>query len=370
MPSVASSEKAPAGARIDFIDTLRGLAVLMVLWDHLVGIYLDKSHQTWWLHGWVSRYVNEPLGIIQNFGWLGVSLFFLVSGYVITHVAQRETRAQFGIRRVFRIYPPVFAAIFLALLFAMLSGSAAPHDWREMLAALTLFNYFLVPQKIILGVGWTLVIEVLFYIGVALQMTWLKRWPWLAVVSSLLSCALFIAVSRRFGDNFFLFAASVAYLPYLIVGQIIYLHSREMCSLGFAVAAGISSLLTIEYGLREIHFSFLPLENSYLISFVYAIFLFLVGMLTNRRPGGPILFCAKISYSIYLVHGPVGFATLEFGQRLGLPYPVSLAAALAAVFAAATLFHRLIELPAQWLGRRFTQFVGARRHAPETATAA
>lgn len=36
------------GPRIDFIDTLRGLAVLLVLWDHLVGQYLTQRGLSWW----------------------------------------------------------------------------------------------------------------------------------------------------------------------------------------------------------------------------------------------------------------------------------------------------------------------------------
>lgn len=347
-------EGGPAGARIDFIDTLRGLAVLLVLWDHLVGQYLTQRELSWWPHEVVHEYVSTPLGIVQDFGWFGVCLFFLISGYVITHVAQRESSGQFTIRRLLRIYPPLAGAILLAVILAPFSGEPVAGGWPEVLWGMTLLNYFGVPQNVVLGVAWTLVIEVLFYSLVAVQISWFERRPRISAFLNLSVCVLVIACSRRFGNEFFLFAASVAFIPYLIFGQILYLRSRRIVGNGFLTVAGLAAFATIQYGIREVHVSFLPLGNSYLLSFVFALGLFVIAMLINIKPARPILFSAQVSYSLYLVHGPVGFAALGLGTRLGLPYAVSLPFAIAAVFGMAFAFNRMIERPSQLIARQWT----------------
>lgn len=346
---------AQVGGRIDFVDSLRGLAVLLVLWDHLVGSYLINRHQSWWPHELISEYVNTPLGIIQDFGWFGVCLFFLISGYVITHVAQRETGSQFTIRRLLRIYPPLAVAILLAVALAPLSGETVAKGWREILWGMTLLNYVKVPQNVVLGVAWTLVVEIAFYSLVALQTFFFGRRHRIAVCLNLSLCILTIACCRRFGDDFFLLATSISYIPYLIVGQIVYLRSRGIVGNWFMAAAGIVAFLAIQYGIREIHVGFRPLNNSYLLSFIFALSLFVVAMLINLKPVRLVSFSAEISYSLYLVHGPVGYLVLALGSHLGLPFSVSLLLAIAAVFVVAVALNRLVERPSQALARRWTQ---------------
>jgi peptidoglycan/LPS O-acetylase OafA/YrhL len=354
--AMATSHNAEKAApRIDFLDALRGLAVLLVLWDHLVGQYLMQSHLSWWPHSVVHTYVNVPLGIIQDFGWFGVCLFFLISGYVITHVAQRETGRQFAIRRLLRIYPPLALAILLAMLLAPLSGESVAGGWSKVLWGMTLLNYLIVPQNVVLGVGWTLVIEMLFYSLVALQTLWFRNRPRVSVFLNLAVCAVSIACCRRFGDSFFLLAASIAFIPYLVVGQIFYLRSRGIVGNGFLMTAVVAAFAVVQYGIREIHTNFLPLNNSYLLSFIVAVGVFVIAMLVNLRPSRAILFSAQISYSLYLVHGPVGFAVLGLSMHWGVPYSISLCLAIAAVFGVAYALNRLVERPSQRLARRWTE---------------
>lgn len=354
MPGTQSNGAVTETARIDFIVTLRALAVLLVLWDHLVGHWLKRKHLSWWPHSVVHEYVNVPLGIIQDFGWLGVCLFFLISGYVITHVAQRETGRQFTVRRLLRIYPPLIVAVPLAMLCGPLSGEPVAKNLQELLWGMTLLNYMKAPQHTALGVGWTLVIEVLFYALVAVQSLWFRRLPRTAVFFNLAACVAVLAYSRQFGDNFFLLAASVAYIPYLVLGQIFYLRSRGIAGNGFLALATVAAFGVAQYGIRDIHTAFLPLGNSYLLSFAIAVGVFVMAMLVNLKPPRGFAFVARISYSLYLVHGAIGFTFLGAFLYWGVPYPVSLCVALAAVFGAAWAMHRLVERPSQELGRKWT----------------
>ena len=101
----------------------RGAVVLLVMWDHLVGGWLDTNHRSWVPLQDVRNYVNTPTGIIQDFGWLGVVLFFLVSGFIITHVGRRESRLEFSVKRLLRIYPPFIFSILLIIGVAALRPS-------------------------------------------------------------------------------------------------------------------------------------------------------------------------------------------------------------------------------------------------------
>jgi len=102
--------------QFNFISILRAVAALLVVWDHLAGFGTDQNKVNWEPLNLMRSYINTPLGIIQDFGFLGVVLFFVISGFIITHVAQRESRLEFAIKRVFRIYPPFILSIIIIVL--------------------------------------------------------------------------------------------------------------------------------------------------------------------------------------------------------------------------------------------------------------
>jgi peptidoglycan/LPS O-acetylase OafA/YrhL len=84
-----------------FITLLQFIAVLLITWDHLVGAWSDWNQIAWIpLKHYTSIHINQPFGIIQDFGFIGVSLIFLTSGFLITHVAQSESRKEFGLKRL------------------------------------------------------------------------------------------------------------------------------------------------------------------------------------------------------------------------------------------------------------------------------
>ena len=154
-------------ARYAWLDLLRAMAVLIVMWDHFVGEYLAKTGQTWLPDRIVNVAIFQPFGITQFGGFFGVCLFFLISGYIIIRVSTNETASKFAIRRVFRIFPPLVAAVAFVIVGGKMGFSlyavAAGATWKQALTNVTLVNYFMTPQVIFVGVAWTLVIEVIFY---------------------------------------------------------------------------------------------------------------------------------------------------------------------------------------------------------------
>src|SRR5579863_4992242 len=94
--------------RIDFIDDVRGIAILSVFLFHAVAAAYGYSMLSW--NGWFRNF-DVPKSFLAllplNIGWIGVPIFFVVSGFCI-HVSFQQQGCEwrsFFIRRFFRIYP-------------------------------------------------------------------------------------------------------------------------------------------------------------------------------------------------------------------------------------------------------------------------
>jgi peptidoglycan/LPS O-acetylase OafA/YrhL len=146
MSSVESS-------RMAFVDSLRFIAAALVLVQHLA----DRMTAPAW----------RSVGALSP-GVAGVALFFLISGFVIPlSVRHGFDPGRFVLRRLLRIYPLYLAALALLVAGAGLGllpewawlGTAKPQVW---LANLLLVQDY-VGQRPILGVSWTLIIELAWY---------------------------------------------------------------------------------------------------------------------------------------------------------------------------------------------------------------
>lgn len=343
--------------QINFIALLRGIAAVLVMWDHLVGIWLKNNGMQWNVYDFVSAYITRPLGIIQDFGWFGVVLFFLISGYIITYIVQRETCFMFLVKRLFRIYPPLIISIILILIF-----TEHAYTMKDILHSSALINYFMIPQNPINGVAWTLVIEMLFYSSCVIGFSFLKKRPAFFSFGVIAITFLFVTYCREFGDRFFLFVASYSFLPYLVMGQLLYFFSQKMISCRTFLLLSLLGYFTIMEGVLSIHTVFYA-PNSYGVSFLYAYFIFVLCMLFNHKikMNAVIQFYSNISYSLYLNHGVLGALILNqlvLGQKL--PYALSLLATIAMVSAVSYLSYRFVELPVNkgvrdWLHSRKTK---------------
>jgi peptidoglycan/LPS O-acetylase OafA/YrhL len=368
-PGLAGEPITNKPTEIRFLVALRGIACLLVVWDHLVGIWTDKFAINFAPLTLVRTYITKPLGIIQDFGYLGVVLFFFVSGFIITHVAQRENRLTFFVKRVLRIYPPLIISIVLIALcyraylsFGLIESSIGSHliydpaiaslPVADITLAMTLLNYFRVHQNPVNGVAWTLVIEMIFYALCFCILPLLRRSPRIAALTLTLVSLLITIVARKFGPHFFLFAASASYLPLLLIGQATYFLWNKQFGKSWFVLSAISNYVVFIYSVQSIHPEFYPAENSYAISSLYGYLFFLVLLLLNAQLviPKPLGFYSKISYSLYLYHAVSGYLVL------GILYPFigyvpALLFALVAVTGLSYLSWRYVEEPSQQLAR-------------------
>ncbi|MBY0572715.1 MAG: acyltransferase [Undibacterium sp.] len=335
---------------IQFIHLLRAIAISMVVYAHFVGQSIGMNNAAWRPKLWIETYLLQPFGIIQSFGFAGVALFFLVSGYIITHVASTENRREFAIKRIWRIYPPLIVSVLICVLVMKLNGAPLP-SWSDIFLNFTLFNYLLVPQVVIQGVAWSLVIEVTFYVLTFIFLNLLKRYPLAHLLVQSFLVAIVLIKCRAFGGNFFLFAVGFSYLPFLLSGQAFYFWQNKRLSLFWCVVIILLQFALIQWGIRSIQPQFLEVANSYLINFVFMLGLFLL----LAQADIPRLHfipkrLAEMSYSLYLLHGNIGiFILTVLGQHM--PYFVALLMSIAATLLIAQLSLMLVEKPSQKFAR-------------------
>ena len=144
------------------LDALRFFAALLVVVYHF-GFWHWTRGQT------LAPQIigSNPLPHFQpDFGWVGVEIFFVVSGFVISMSAQGASPRQFAFGRILRLAPGawVCATLTLAILLALLDRSLAS-VWPDYLGSMVFW-----PFRAIDGVYWTLGIEVSFYVLVYLIM--------------------------------------------------------------------------------------------------------------------------------------------------------------------------------------------------------
>jgi peptidoglycan/LPS O-acetylase OafA/YrhL len=171
---------------IPSLDGVRGIALLLVLL----------------LHG--------SYGFFKG-GWIGVDLFFVLSGYLITSLLQEEyatggriALTNFYLRRIRRLLPPLVLCILLTNMLWPLIPQAA--NASRFLSALASLCYFanLVPDQVIgpLGHTWSLSVEEHFYILWPVITSWiLFRVPFRTQVLLILAVVILVAIGRIYLYN-------------------------------------------------------------------------------------------------------------------------------------------------------------------------
>jgi peptidoglycan/LPS O-acetylase OafA/YrhL len=330
--------------RVQFLDAVRGLAALAVLLEHSLAI-------------WFPGYPDASRRFF-NLGQFGVTVFFLVSGYIIPASLERSgSNQRFWIGRFFRLYPLYWVCIALTFLVAQVSGHP-PAGFNAQNRYYWLVNLTMLQELVRVphasGVFWTLTLEMALYATCSLLFAVKRldrsyRLAWLGVILfSLAGLVCPVLLHRRF-------PAGYAFLPLsAFVGTVIYRYNAGQCRRGqltallggLAIVAPVVAFLNF-YLLprRELPIAFCSVITSWLAA--YMTFLALFALRSKRMPA-VLLWCGDVSYSIYLLHPlVVDVCTPRFSPALRLPV------VLAGSLSLAWLTYRMIEKPMINLGRRW-----------------
>jgi len=334
--------------RLENIQALRGVAALMVLFAHIKEAEGD--------YGGAGALLPHSIYL----GVVGVDLFFLISGFVMTHVALAGSRGasaaqRFAYNRAARIYPAYWAAtLLLMVLYAgkfYFFGEETPFPNPVATFLLTPSDYHpLVP------VGWTLVHEMYFYVVFALFIFWgAARLPaflgvWGAIIIAALALGAYSANALTkivFNPLTFEFMTGAVIalvfrrgitqfaMPALVAGALIF--AAQMLFFADALYPEVMGRFALRAALFTPPFA-----------------LILYGAAALERTKSAIApkwlrATGDASYSLYLIHVPT---ILVVGKLISIsvpdgPFdnPLLLAAFLISALAAGFALHRIVETP-------------------------
>ena len=314
--------------RFSVLDALRGVAALGVCWYHFT-------------HGNKTFLPDGVLKSSGTFGWLGVEMFFVISGFIIPYALHRSSYrvtdyGRFILKRIIRLDPPYLVGILIVIALGYASSatpgfSGPPFDpsFAQVVLHLgyvnVLFGYpWLNP------VYWTLAIELQYYLLVGLlfsavaHRSIIVRAPAFGCLAGL---ALLVPAEQYLFHWLFLFMLGMAafQLRAAIIERRQFILWVVLLGLGAWHVGGAAIAMT-------------GIATSLLLGLFEA----------NLNPS--LLFFGHISYSLYLLHVPIGGRVINLSQRFvhNTPGKVAvLAVALATSIGAAWLLYRYVERPAQ-----------------------
>jgi peptidoglycan/LPS O-acetylase OafA/YrhL len=162
----------PRRVTFPLIDALRGFAAIGVVIYHVVELFKWPGFPTGGPASWL------------HYGWMGVDLFFVISGFVIglsafsgiDDLGTRNFRQPFILRRLVRIVPLYYLSAFLFVIFIVPQLFFEPGAWKQWVThALFIQNLFPAYQGSIDGTNWSVATEMQFYVLMLALGPWLRN---------------------------------------------------------------------------------------------------------------------------------------------------------------------------------------------------
>jgi peptidoglycan/LPS O-acetylase OafA/YrhL len=348
---VNSSQPNTALARYHSLDIWRGVAALLVVVFHAFASHTGGEYNDY-------HPIVGACWLVGGHGWLGVHIFFAVSGYCIAAavdagVSRGRHVGRFLRDRALRIYPTYWMALVFFVVVGGLTApfigkypaSALPQSWLAFLPDIFLVQPFFTGQFFLL-VSWSLAYEVCFYVICAAGM-WLllAQWPTTLVLGLGGGMALLGLVWPGV-----MFPWNLWPEFYLGVLSFVFLRAREAGDQRGVWLSGVAGLALIGVGIASK--SSYPL-TMFVTAAITALGIALLYPLDRRMSGQrwlrPLAYLGVISYSLYLVHLIVVSKIMNISKRFVSidslwVLPAVLFATAAAILTGA-VFYRFVEAP-------------------------
>jgi peptidoglycan/LPS O-acetylase OafA/YrhL len=318
-------------ARVLTVDALRGIASISVAWFHFT-----QANPT------LGAGILKASG---KYGWLGVDVFFVISGFIIPYSLQKSRYGYrqfwtFLSKRIVRLDPPYIANICfvlaLAYLVPLVPGfrGAWPHFTAAQLLSHFAYLNSVVGKPWINPVYWSLGIEFQYYLLIGLI------FPLLAASRGLTRM---LTTGALLVPSFFLPRVSLLFvhLPLFAAGILTFQFKTGRLSKWAFLTALVLTCVVAGFGVGPL-IAITCTLTALVIAFV--------------EFGGRVLtWLGMISYSLYLMHVPIGGKIIDLGGRFTrgeIGEILVLAAATAGSVLAAWVLYKIIELPSQRLSSR------------------
>ncbi|GIF13296.1 acyltransferase family protein [Actinoplanes teichomyceticus] len=344
-PAPTSQTRPRRPHRIAVVDGLRLLAALAVALYHLCGdLPVAKA--------WEARPQDIFPGLfpIAAYGWLGVELFFMISGFVICMSCWGRTPGQFFRSRVVRLFPAYWPAVLITTTVVALWPVAThrlPID--QVIANLTMLHTPLGVSNVDTAY-WTLWAEMRFYLlfgvaavwrGLTLRRTLLFCYGWL-VAAVLAGGSKLPVLAQLFQPSFApLFVAGIAFYLIHRFGADLQLWGVVALSWALAVHNVVGRVGATAAANRQ------PLDARIAMLLVTVFFVVMAVIAlgwTARIQWRWLTWAGALTYPFYLLHQYIGWSIIH-GLSGVRPRLLVLAGVIVALLFAAWLLHRLVERP-------------------------
>lgn len=367
----ASAER-PARLRLEFIDGIRALAALFVVLGHAYFEPSGGNYATRWL-----------MRIGLSYGHIAVVVFIVVSGFCLMLPATRRgddlgDLKEFFRRRIRRIFPPYYAALFLSAAFILLVAHektatiwdvTLPLTWERFVVNLLLLHNLPIPVP---GGNinyplWSIAAEFQIYLVMPLIVLSFRRWGekvtllW-TVGFGIALCVLFSNSQYPLSPNRDVYDATPWFLGLFTMGCVAARRAMQTPALltfknvasVFALWGGLLILLLLSG--KAIFDRYLPYYDllfggatAYLLYLLIADATAMRLRLTRFLSWRPLVAVGLFSYSLYLVHAPLLHAAYLVYKPLFHPRPeimfVLLLLTVPLIVGIAYLFHLAFEKP-------------------------
>lgn len=337
--------------RIIFLDYMRVVAFTLVVMGHqfnkdLYRMAADASNHI------TLRTLYSILADATFGGAMGVVIFFLVSGYIITHVLQTENTVEFYLKRIFRIYPLYIFAVLCELLLQHFNGIPTPPISIIIPRILLIGDFFDTPLA--LGeVEWTLRVEILFYVfmGLLRSIGVINNGNLTSVILLASAFLLFESVPFPISTDFHNAYLSI-YLPFLFIGVIIYYFEKKMIKPGIAILC----LLALFYMHLVMVERFSPSWGRFNYAFTGTIIFIISWALRDRLEYTKLCgFLSELTYAIYLFHKWIWDLLSKVVNNLNITLINSNVQIIVLLVIICFLSHKLIEKKGVQIGKHLSK---------------
>lgn len=342
----------PRLSKIPDLDGLRAIAVALVFWAH------------------VPREVTGELMALASVAlqpnYLGVDIFFVLSGFLITRILLVDKDIGAGLkgfyaRRALRIFPIYY------LTLAICAFAAPPlHTlWSAIYVQNFAFSFDMTASP--LRHTWSLAVEEHFYLFWPFLVMWLARETSRKVAIGLIVTALVLGQFVIWWGQAFawelLYRGTMFRMASLLAGALMAYHEKDLVAdvRGSTITASRlvvvgAVILAAEYALKT---AMAPLSKLFGFMLVSSGVVLAAVVWNGRVPAvsailgrGPIAYLGRVSYGLYLYHFPIFYALGVFHEGTSAERWRTLAAIVISVAVAAASFE-LIERPILRLKERF-----------------
>jgi peptidoglycan/LPS O-acetylase OafA/YrhL len=350
-----SGLRAVRSGRLASLDLLRFVAALAVVGYHFTAFRTGGGS------AWSPEASVRPVDLfpvvseVTRYGFLGVDVFFLISGFVICMSVWGRTPGEFFASRVARLYPAFWAAVLLTTTVCTLWPTV-----REGLTAReVLVNLTMLPEPLgvsqVDGVYWTLFVEFRFYLVLAVLA--IAGITYRRVLGLCIGWTIASVLGTALADGSPAMAWAVELLvmpqwsPYFVGGMALYLVYRNGSNLVAWGIVAVSWVLALEHRLDDLGSPYghvrVPLSHTVVLCVVTAAFVAVGAIalgLAGRLDVPWFTTLGALTYPLYLVHQNIGW-TIIYALREPLGHWLAALAATAIVLLLAWLVHRWVERP-------------------------